>query len=175
MVETVKATWVPWANEAGFQVATADGRLIGPFNALLLRPEVAAKFWELGAAVANHTTLSPREREVVAIAVGAVWGADYELYSHCALARNAGLSDNAVTTLASGGIPDDLNDREIIAARLAHQLSTGHRIDDELYRAAESAFGATGLLDIAALMGQFHVVCTMLTLFAVPAPNEVTC
>lgn len=53
LVEVVKATWAPWANEAGFQVTTADGRLIGPFNALLLRPEVAAKFWEFSAAVAT--------------------------------------------------------------------------------------------------------------------------
>lgn len=112
---------------------------------------------------------------MVVIAVGAVWGADYELYSHCTLARNAGLSDHAVTTLASGGIPDDLNGRETIAARLARQLSTGHRIDDKLYRAAEQAFGATGLFDIAALMGQFYTVCTALTLFEVPAPDEVTC
>jgi 4-carboxymuconolactone decarboxylase len=171
MVEAVKTTFVPWANEAGFQVTTADGRLIGPLNALLLRPEVAVKFWEFGASVATHTTLSPREREVVVIAVGAVWGADYELYCHCALARNAGLSDHAVSTLAGGGMPDDLNDRETIAALLARQLSTGHRIDDELYREAEQAFGATGLFDIAALMGQFHMVCTVLTLFAVPAPN----
>lgn len=174
MVEAVKASWVPWADEAGFQVTTADGRLIGPFNALLLRPEVAAKFWELATAVANHTSLSPREREVVAIAVGAVWSADYELYSHCILARNAGLSKNAVTTLGNGGIPDELNVRETIAASLARGLSTRHSIDHELYREAEKAFGATGLLDIAALIGQFELLCTTLTSFAVPAPDDVT-
>jgi hypothetical protein len=84
---------------------------------------------------------------------------------------NAGLSEHAVTTLAHGGIPDDLSERETIVAHLAHQLSTSHRVDDELYRAAEQAFGTTGLFDIAALMGQYHTVCMALTLFAVPAPN----
>jgi 4-carboxymuconolactone decarboxylase len=69
---------------------------------------------------------------VVAIAVGAVWRAAYELYARGALARNAGLSEHALTTLANGDIPDDLSEREKIAARLAHQLSTSHRIDDEL-------------------------------------------
>jgi 4-carboxymuconolactone decarboxylase len=108
---------------------------------------------------------------VVIIAVGAVWGADYALYAHCALARNAGLSDVAVTTLANAGIPDDLSEHEKIAARLARQLSTSHRVDDELYREAEHAFGTTGLFDIAALMGQYHTVCAALTLFEVPAPN----
>jgi len=102
---------------------------------------------------------------------GVVAATDYALYAHCALARKAGLSDVAVTTLANAGIPDDLSEHEKIAARLAHQLSTSHRVDDELYREAEHAFGTTGLFDIAALMGQYHTVCTALTLFEVPAPN----
>jgi 4-carboxymuconolactone decarboxylase len=73
--------------------------------------------------------------------------------------------------LANGGIPDELSEHEKIAARLAHQLSTSHRVDDELYSEAEQAFGTTGLFDIAALIGQYHTVCTALTLFEVPAPN----
>jgi 4-carboxymuconolactone decarboxylase len=171
LFDTVNATQVPWANEAGFPATTADGRLIGPYNSFLLYTEVAAKILEFSAAERAHTTLSQREHEIVIIAVGAVWGADYELYAHTALARNAGLSEIAVTTLVNGGIPDDLSEHEKIAALLAHQLSTSHRIDDELYREAEHAFGTTGLFDIAALMGQYHTVCTALTLFEVPAPH----
>jgi 4-carboxymuconolactone decarboxylase len=107
----------------------------------------------------------------VIVSVGAVWGAEYELYAHCTLARNAGLSEDTVTTLANGGIPDDLSEHEKIAARLARQLSTHHRVDAELYREAEKAFGTTGLFDIAALIGQYHTVCSVLNLFEVPAPN----
>jgi 4-carboxymuconolactone decarboxylase len=171
LFNAMETTQVPWANEAGFQATTADGRLIGPYNSFLLHPELAAKILEFSAADKTHTTLSKRVHEVVIIAVGAVWGADYELYAHCALARNAGLSEHAVTTLANGGIPDDLSEHEKIAARLARELSTHHRVDDELYREAEKAFDTTGLFDIAALMGQYHTVCTALTLFEVPAPK----
>jgi 4-carboxymuconolactone decarboxylase len=171
LFEALKATWEPLSNKAGIQMATADGRLIGPYNTFLLHPEVAAKFSEFQAAEATYTTLSPRVREVVIVAVGAVWGADYELYAHTTLARNAGLSEHAVTTLANGGIPDELSEHEKIAAHLTRQLSTRHRVDDELYREAEKAFGTTGLFDIAALIGQYHTVCAALTLFEVPAPN----
>ena len=171
LFEALKATWEPLSNKAGIQMATADGWLIGPYNTFLLHPEVAAKFSEFQAAEATHTTLSPRVREVVIVAVGAVWGADYELYAHTTLARNAGLSEHAVTTLANGGIPDDLSEHEKIAANLTRQLSTRHRVDDELYRKAEKAFGTTGLFDIAALIGQYHTVCAALNLFEVPAPN----
>ena len=171
LFDAIQAKQVPWADKAGFEVTTADGRLIGPYNSFLLHPEVAAKILEFSSAEKTHTTLSQRVHEVVIIAVGAVWGADYELYAHCTLARNAGLSEQAVTTLANGGIPDDLSEHEKIAARLARELSTRHRVDDTLYREAERAFGTTGLFDIAALTGQYHTVCTALTLFEVPAPD----
>lgn len=171
LFEALKAAWEPLSNKAGVQMATADGRLIGPYNTFLLHPEVAAKFSEFQAAEATYTTLSPRVREVVIVAVVAVWRAHYALYAHTTLARNAGISDHAVITLATGGIPDDLSEHEKIAARLARQLSTRHRVDDELYREAEKAFGTKGLFDIAALIGQYHTVCATLTLFEVPAPN----
>jgi 4-carboxymuconolactone decarboxylase len=66
------------------------------------------------------------------------------------------------------------DEHEKIAARLTLQMSTRHRIDDELYREAEHAFGTTGLFDIAILMSQYHTVCTLLRLFEVPAPSETT-
>jgi 4-carboxymuconolactone decarboxylase len=54
--------------------------------------------------------------------------------------------------------------------RVAQQLSTRHRIDDELYREAQNAFGAKGLFDIAALIGVYHWVRAIRNLFEVPAP-----
>jgi 4-carboxymuconolactone decarboxylase len=170
LFDSVMTTQVPWANAAGFQATTADGRLIGPFNTFLLHPQVASKFLEFSAAEGSHTSLSERVREVVIIVVGAVWGADYELYAHSTLARKAGLTSDTVTTLANGALPDDLSEQEKIAARVTRQLSTNHRVDDALYRKAEQTFGRKGLFDIAALIGQYHTVCTVLTLFAVPAP-----
>jgi 4-carboxymuconolactone decarboxylase len=173
LFEALKKTWVVFANALGVQATTEDGRLIGPFNAFLLHPEVTAKLSEFQAAEAAHTTLPPRGREVVIIAVGAVWGADYELYAQINVARKAGLSDDAITTLANGGIPEDLSDHEKIAARLARELSIRHRVDDELYHEAEQAFGRMGLFDIVAVMGVYQTVCSMLTLFEVPAPGAV--
>ena len=157
-------------HDAGFLITTPDGRPIGPFNAFLLRPEVALKLWEFSSTAQSQTSLSDREREVVILAEGAVWDAQFELYAHSALAHQAGLSTASITTLVSGGLPDDLSAYEKIAGRVAQQLSTGHRIDAGLYREAQKAFGTTGLFDIVALVGVYHSVCAILNLFAVPAP-----
>ena len=171
LFNSLKSTWVVYATQLGVQATTEDGRLIGPFNAFLLHPEVATKLSEFQAAEATFTTLSKRVREVVIIVVGAVWHAEYELYAQISVARKIGLSDHAVTTLANGDIPEDLSEQEKIAARLAHELSTRHRVDDELYQEAEQAFGRTGLFDMVALMGLYHTVCMALTLFEVPVPG----
>jgi 4-carboxymuconolactone decarboxylase len=170
LFDAVTATQVPWANDAGVQTTTADGRLIGPFNAFLLHPEVSSKFLEFFAAEAVNTSLTERVREILILAVGAVWRADYEIYSHKAFARKAGLSEDAVSRLSDGQIPADLSEHEKIAALLARELSITHRISADLYEQGEKAFGTKGLFDIAALMGLYHTACAVLTLFEVPAP-----
>jgi len=163
---------VPWADDTGFQSTTDDGRLIGPFNPALLNPAITSASFELVLAERNHTSLSARVREVVILAVGAVWQSDYELYAHSAAARKVGIADDAVRVLVSGGIPDDLSKDEKIAAELTRQLSTTHRVDETLYRQAENCFGTKGLTDIAILIGIYHTVCTTLNLFEIPAPQE---
>jgi 4-carboxymuconolactone decarboxylase len=162
---------VPWANEARFQSTSEDGRLIGPFNPALLNPAIAAPFLDLQFAEQMHTSLSPRVREVVILAVGAVWQADYELYAHLALARKVGLSEDAAWAVATGELSDELSFDETLALRLTQQLSTSHRVDESLYQAAEDTFGAQGLIDIAFLIGIYHSVCATLTMFAIPAPE----
>jgi 4-carboxymuconolactone decarboxylase len=157
-------------DKLGIRSTTGNGCLIGPFNALLLHPEVTAKLLEFQVAESASTSLSPTVREVVIIVLGSLYSADYELYAHKSVARTTGLADDHVVALSDGNIPDGLGEHEKLAARLTHALATRHHIDDELYQQAESAFGAKGLFDIAAVMGVYHTVCTMLTLFEVPAP-----
>lgn len=160
---------VPWANDARFQCTAEDGRFIGPFNPALLNAAIAAPLLDVQFAEQMHTSLSARVREVVILAVGAAWQADYELYAHLAVGRKAGLSDDAARAVAAGRIPDGLSDDELIALRLTQQLSSNHRVYDSLYRDAEKSFGANGLIDIALLIGIYHSVCAVLTMFAIPA------
>jgi dienelactone hydrolase/alkylhydroperoxidase family enzyme len=171
ILERMASRIVPWANDAQFQSTAEDGRLIGPFNPALLNPAIAGPFLDLQFAEQLHTSLSARVREVVILAVGAVWRADYELYAHLAVARKTGLSEEAARAVATGGLPDDLSYDETIALRLTRELSTSHRVDESLYRVAENIFGAKGLIDIAFLIGIYHSVCATLTMFAIPAPE----
>lgn len=165
-------TMVQWADSAQFQSKTDDGKLIGPFNVGLYSPRIGGSFLELHDAEEKYTSLNERVRQVVILAVGAVWESGYELYAHAAAARQAGLSEEAIRTLVSGGLPDDLSEQEKIAQQYARKLSAEHRVDAALYSAAEQAFGKQGVVDLTYLIGIYHITCSLLNAFEVPAPSE---
>jgi 4-carboxymuconolactone decarboxylase len=170
--ERLNRTWIPWANDVPFQSELEDGRLIGPFNPILFSLVISSSFLDLQETEQNNTSLSQRVRQVVILVVGAVWKSDYELYAHAAAARKAGISEDAIRMLTTGGLPDDLSDQEKIAQRYARQLSAEHRIDAALYSVAEHTFGQRGLVEITYLTGIYHTVCALLNAFEIPAPNS---
>jgi 4-carboxymuconolactone decarboxylase len=163
--------FAPWAEKAGFKTKADDGRLIGPFNPALFSPEISSAFFEWQVAEQEHTSLDPRVREVVILAVGAVWKADYELYAHRAVARKAGLSNRAIEQLCAGEPASDLTEAEQVAQRVATELTARRGIDDALFAAAKERFGLKGLVDLVSLVGAYQTVCGLLNAFAVPAPS----
>ncbi|SHH01407.1 carboxymuconolactone decarboxylase family protein [Bradyrhizobium erythrophlei] len=170
--ERLNGTWIPWASAVPFQSKLEDGRLIGPFNPILFSPAISSSFLDLQETEQNNTSLNQRVRQVVILAVGAVWKSNYELYAHAAAARRAGISEDAIRTLTSGGLPDELSEQEKIAQRYALHLSAGHHVDAALYSAAEHAFGQRGLVEITYLIGIYHTVCALLNAFEIPAPGS---
>ena len=167
--DRVTDTMVKWADRSGFQSTDGD-RLIGPFNPVLLSPGITPAFLDLQDAEQANTSLDDRVRQVVILAVGAVWRSEYELYAHAAVARKAGLPESTIEALASGKVPDELSEQEKLAARFARAVSTSHVVDPALYSDAQAAFGPRGLVDIIYLAGCYHIVCGLLNAFEIPAP-----
>jgi 4-carboxymuconolactone decarboxylase len=170
LYDRIIATWGAFGHSAHFDVTTEDGRLIGPFNPMLYSPAISSRLLDLLDTEENDTSLSTRVREVTILAVGAVWGTDYELYAHKAAAGKAGLSENQIATLAGGELPDGLNSQEQIAHRYARQLSQEHHVDADLYRSAVDALGDQAVVDLTYLIGTYHITCSLLNSFSIPAP-----
>ena len=171
LYDTVIKDFVPWGQKGGFKISSHDGLLIGPFNAFLLNPEITKPLLALDGALKAHVSFSVRVREVIILAVGGVWASEYELYSHSIMARTAGISSTAIEALAAGELPTDLTGEELLAARVAHEISASHRIGDALYAEAKETFGVRGLYEIAALIGEFSATCAILNMFEVPPPG----
>lgn len=161
---------VPWAERVGFASRTDDGRFIGPFNPSLLSPVTAGSFLDFQVAEEKNTSLAPRVRQVVILAVGAVWRSAYELYAHSAEGRKTGLSAEAVQAMAAGQMPGELSAAEQAAWRFTRQLTAERRIEQPVYDQAQRAFGTDGITDMLLLIGAYQTVCGLLNTFEIPAP-----
>jgi 4-carboxymuconolactone decarboxylase len=84
-------------------------------------PQHTSGFLDFIESAASSTTLDARLREVVILTIGAVWKSGYEIYAHSAVARKAGLPEQAIRELVAGGCPEELTDQEKTAHRYARQ------------------------------------------------------
>lgn len=168
--DRVTTEQVPWATKSGFEAATPDGRLLGPFNSLLYAPEVGQTYLDHFTQEKKNTSLSERVHEIVILAVGAAWDSAYELYAHSAVAKSVGLPEEAVKALAAGQVPGGLSEPEESAYLFAKQLAAERRVAPDTYARAKAAFGDKGLVDIVLLIGLYLTTCAALNAFEVPVP-----
>jgi 4-carboxymuconolactone decarboxylase len=152
-----------------FATTTADGRLIGPFNALALRPKVGMAFLEWVATLERESSLPKAVREAVILTVGTAWDSDYELYAHIILARSVGLAEEAITAIRTGST-EDLDGELGVAFRFTQELVLTQRVRDATYRSAERTFGLNGVVDLVHLIGAYLSASALLNAFEVPAP-----
>jgi hypothetical protein len=61
---------VPWSEHAGFASQSSNGRFIGPFNPALHSPIICGSFLDFQACEEENSSLAPRVRQVVILAVG---------------------------------------------------------------------------------------------------------
>ncbi len=174
LYERMAAGMLPWAKKSGFQAETSDGRLLGPFNAMLYSPELGAAQLNYLNTERDATALDARVREIVILTVGAVCRSEYELYAHRAVAAAAGLGPEDIETLASGAelsANTKLQPKEVAAHRFVLAITKDHRVPQDLFAEAAKIFGHKGLIDMLHLAGLYMTVSALLNAFEVPVPE----
>lgn len=164
---------VPESEEGGFTARMPDGRLIGPFNALLRTPRLTAGFGQWVGSI-NAGGLAADVRETVILTIGAQWGAVYEIYAHRAAGAAAGLPTAAIDAILDGDDPAGLSPAAVLAHRLTRALIVEHAVADTLYAESCAQFGHTGLLTVLGLIAQYQFISSVLVCFDVPVPPTGT-
>lgn len=145
-------------------------QLAGPLNAYLYNPVIGSAVYNLNNSI-NSARLSASVKEVASLSVGGLWGAQFQIDTHSASARQAGVSDAAITALASGQTPVDLTGDEMIAAQFVRELLTSYRVGNDLYHAAEAALGRDGVVDLVHIASAQVGVAMLLNAFQIPASS----
>lgn len=168
--DRLTVTRVARGREAGYRAALDDGRLVGPFNALLRAPGIAERQLDWAEAI-SAADLNPAAREVAILTVAAQWRAEYVLYAHSAAARGAGVSDDAIDDLVAARTPAGLDRTARLAHDVALSLVRDHDVPDDLYGDFVSEYGETRAVVLIALIGQYLATCAVTTCFRVPMPG----
>jgi len=154
-----------------FTTTRTDGALLGPWNPWLHQPELGTAFWSVTQAMTHFAVVPDRVRQVVILAVGARFGAAYEIYAHGAVAAaRHGMGARRIATLAAGNRPEDLTEEEAAGFDVATALLNGGVLPEPLYRQAIALFGQHGTNELIYLVGHYCFVSMTLNGFSVPVP-----
>ncbi|MDH2443180.1 carboxymuconolactone decarboxylase family protein [Amnibacterium sp. CER49] len=149
-----------------FALTDADGGLLGPFNALLLSPELGGALQAVGAAVRFAADLTPRVREAAILLVAAAEDCAFERHAHEAVGRASGLTDAELAALRAGDLPGGADDDEAAHLRVTRALLHGD-VDDALWAGDAARIGARAVFELSTLVGYYRTLALQLRVFRV--------
>lgn len=159
----------PRSASRAFPMTDNEGRLFGPFSAMLLEPVVGSVVSELGTALRYRSVLPDRMREVAICEVAASCRSEFEWFAHAAIARSLDISEADLEAIANGSATAGLSSDEELARKVARSLCDRRDLDDAEFEAA-STLGLEILADLVFLVGFYATIATTLATFRVPLP-----
>jgi 4-carboxymuconolactone decarboxylase len=157
-----------------FALTDPDGRLQGPFNAMLVSPGVGTGLQELGVAVRYRTSLTDRTREIAILALAAERQSEFEWYAHERVGRHVGLQDEELEALATlAPAPATFDADEAVVYDTVLTLARSRDLNDTAYAAADEQLGAVLLQELITLVGYYDVLALSLRVWRTPLPDGV--
>lgn len=148
-----------------FALTREDGSLRGPFNALLLAPDLGNAVQNVGSAIRFSGTLPARAREIAILIVAAHWDSAFEREAHEGVGRAAGLDDTELAALRRLDTTVFDGDERLVAD-VALDLARGD-LSDGLWAQASSALGAEKVFELTVLVGYYAMLALQLRAFRV--------
>lgn len=138
---------------------------LGLFRTLARHPMLAERMRPLGSGLLAKGSLPPRVRELLVLRTSARTGARYEWGVHAAaFAAQVGLDAAAVECTATAR-PEELarrDDDDAVALRFADELHDLGAPSDAVFDAARARWGEEGALEVAAVVGFYHLIAFVL-------------
>ncbi len=157
-----------------FSFIDEEGRLLGPYNAMLYSPAVGGPLQELGTALRFRTSFTKREREIATLVLAARVRSDYEWYAHESLGRGAGLTDADLDRLRTGEEPVLADARERIVYEATRALAADGDLSGPVLAEATATLGRTAMVELVTLVGYYSALALQMRVFRVGVPDGET-
>lgn len=152
-----------------FPLADAEGRLSGPFNALLYAPEIGDAAQKLGGLLRFQSSLPGPLREVAILTVARRWQSNYEWFAHAIIAAREGVDEAAIDAIMAGDPPAENADWALVH-RFVKELLETTRVTEATYAAVRDLLGERGLVELVTLAGYYCMISGVLNVFEVDMP-----
>jgi 4-carboxymuconolactone decarboxylase len=158
------------AKSRAFPLTTADGGLLGPFNAMLYSPAVGDALQRLGAAIRFESSLADDLRELAILLVARQRSSDFEWWAHERVGRSAGLDDATIEAVRSRRRPD-LDGALAHGFDLCTEILESGTASDTTYHRAVDALGEQAVMELVTLLGYYTTLAMLLSVFEVGVPD----
>jgi 4-carboxymuconolactone decarboxylase len=150
------------------------GYVGGPTACIMHHPELAARSTPLGSQLRYNGVLAGADRELTILTAGREVEAVYEWHAHEPIAREVGVSPEAIEVLRNQGPTTGLKEHEALIIDAVRALYRDHKLSDDLYARAEAALGRQGLVEMVVLAGYYGLIGFVLNAFEVDLPEGAT-
>lgn len=155
-----------------FRMLDDEGRLLGPFDALVRVPAVGEAVQRVGERLRFQSTIDERTRELVILTVAVHWNCEYEWYAHSRLALDRGLLTPAeLAALLRDVTPRSFGAPERAVLDAVRSLLVHRRMPDGMYGALRRHLPEAQIVEIVLAVGYYGLLAAVLTTFAIPAPE----
>lgn len=136
------------------------------FRTLYQNPEISSRMRPLGAGIlGSHSSLDPREREILIDRTCARCGCEYEWGVHVAAFGEAcGLSRLQLEDTANGSANEALwSERERILIKLVDELHETASLSDRLWEQLTAGWSIAQILEVIIIVGWYHLISFVAT------------
>lgn len=154
-----------------FALTDASGRLNGPFNAMLVSPDLGAALQELGSAIRYKTQLPARMREIAILELACLRRSEFEWYAHARVGAQAGLTADELVSLHDGTPASTFSVAEALVRTVVRSLVVERELGDASFDAAVETLGLRGVVDIITLVGYYESLALLLHAVRTPLPD----
>ena len=161
----------PRSAESKATLTDEAGRLQGPFNVMLVEPNVGDAVQRLGATLRFEAHLDDRAREIAILEVARASLSAYEWYVHEKESRMLGFSDAEIAGLLAGSDIPTLSQREVIVRQVTRHLLDDGDLPTAIYDRALGELGLPVLVDLVFLVGYYEMLARSLRVWRTPLPH----
>ena len=152
-------------------IALRGQPVFGPFAPLHRSPELMLRVAAIGEFTRKSLCFGVKLSEIAILSVARAYDQPVEWAIHAQIAAKAGLPAAIIDAISEGRRPAVMDDDETLIYDCVVEIERGKRLSDTSYAALKARFGDQGVVELAALIGYYQLLATVMNVARTQSPE----